>query len=227
MARVVKDADVRRKELLDTALSLFERDGFERTSIDQITAEVGVAKGTFYHYFSSKQDLLEQLVTDFGETLFDRVESELAEMDGDAVARIRTLFQRGGGLKLEQRDTSEAFGYALYSDDNLRLRHALMAMWSLRMRSVLTAIIADGIEQGVFHADDAVGTAAALSSLWFGWTDQQAERALQLLTDPGGLRELAAELRAVETGMERILGLTEGTLRLGLDKLLEQFTEAR
>lgn len=227
MARVVKDADVRRKELLDTALSLFEQDGFERTSIDQITAEVGVAKGTFYHYFSSKQDLLEQLVTDWGETLFDRVESELAETDGDAVARMRMLFQRGGGLKLEQRDTSEAFGYALYSDDNLRLRHALMTMWSLRMRSVLAGIIADGIEQGVFHVADAGGTAAALSSLWFGWADQQAERALQLLTDPGELRELTAEVRAVETGMERILGLAEGALGLGLDKLLEQFTEAR
>ncbi len=227
MSRVVKDAEVRRKELLDTALSLFEREGYERTSIDRITEEVGIAKGTFYHYFASKQDLLEQLVTDWADDLFERLERALAEMDADGLARLRAVFVLGGQWKLEERDTSMAFAQSLYSADNIRLRHALWGHWLEFTARLLTPIIAQGAEEGTFDVADAEATSSILAGLWFGWSDGQAERMLDLAEHPERADGVVRDLAAMETAMERILGMTQGTLKLGLGTYIEQFTEER
>jgi AcrR family transcriptional regulator len=48
----------RRDHLVETALALFERNGFRATGIDRILAEAGVAKMTLYHHFGSKDELI-------------------------------------------------------------------------------------------------------------------------------------------------------------------------
>lgn len=47
-----------KQTILDTSIDLFIAKGYEETSITKITAEVGIAKGTFYNYFDSKKDIL-------------------------------------------------------------------------------------------------------------------------------------------------------------------------
>jgi AcrR family transcriptional regulator len=47
-----------REQLLDTALDLFYAQGYESTSVNAIIGAVGVSKGAFYHYFSSKEEVL-------------------------------------------------------------------------------------------------------------------------------------------------------------------------
>ena len=58
--RISKDYDVRKNEILDMAQKLFFEMGYEQTSVSNIIDAVGVAKGTFYYYFKSKEELLEK-----------------------------------------------------------------------------------------------------------------------------------------------------------------------
>jgi len=58
MARITKTPGERRRELVDTAERLFLTKGYDRTTVNDIVAEINVAKGTFYHYFQSKADIL-------------------------------------------------------------------------------------------------------------------------------------------------------------------------
>ena len=51
-------ASRRRDHLVETALALFQRDGFHATGIDTILAEAGVAKMTLYNHFKSKDELI-------------------------------------------------------------------------------------------------------------------------------------------------------------------------
>jgi AcrR family transcriptional regulator len=62
MTRTVKEPDIRRAELLDAAQKLFYAKGYEKTPVQDNIDRVGVAKGTFYHYFGSKVELLDELV---------------------------------------------------------------------------------------------------------------------------------------------------------------------
>jgi AcrR family transcriptional regulator len=50
--------DMVRSALIRAGMELFESQGFAKTTVDQITSAAGVAKGTFYNYFETKEDLL-------------------------------------------------------------------------------------------------------------------------------------------------------------------------
>ncbi len=64
MPRISKSPDERRSELVAAAQQLFYTKGYERTSVSDIVKAVGVAQGTFYYYFGSKQAILGALVTE-------------------------------------------------------------------------------------------------------------------------------------------------------------------
>jgi len=64
MPRISKSPDERRSELVAAAQQLFHTKGYERTSVGDIVKAVGVAQGTFYYYFGSKQAILEALVAE-------------------------------------------------------------------------------------------------------------------------------------------------------------------
>lgn len=53
---------LKEKELLSAAYTLFLKKGIEKTSIDDIVKNAGVAKGTFYLYFNDKYDILNKLI---------------------------------------------------------------------------------------------------------------------------------------------------------------------
>ena len=50
-----------KQEFLDAALGLFKKEGFDKTSVKAICDKVGASKGGFYHYFKSKDDILESI----------------------------------------------------------------------------------------------------------------------------------------------------------------------
>ncbi|MBC7144950.1 MAG: TetR/AcrR family transcriptional regulator [Thioclava marina] len=55
MARIVKAAEERREEIVETADLLFRRHGYANCSVEMIIREIGIAEGTYYHYFKSRQ----------------------------------------------------------------------------------------------------------------------------------------------------------------------------
>jgi len=221
VARVVKEAEVRREELLALAMQLFMTVGYERTSVEQITRAAGVAKGTFYHYFASKQELLEQLVESYADNLFVHVEAELDAAKGTALERLRAFSRLSTRWKMQHRDESVAFGRMLYADENITLRHKLYSAWLERTRPLLTAIIAQGVAEGTFAIADAHSTAGVVLSIWYDWGDRLAERVYRPGFGPSAAKLVADDLRAGQHAQERILGLAEGTLALDNDSDIE------
>ena len=71
--RVVKPPDQRRREILEAATELFGRQGYDVTTVQAIAARAGVAAGTVYLYFPSKEAILDALREDFEAGLLDRV----------------------------------------------------------------------------------------------------------------------------------------------------------
>lgn len=55
--RVSKDPEVRKQEMIETAMKLFEQKGYEATTISDIAREMNVVPGLFYKYFPSKEAL--------------------------------------------------------------------------------------------------------------------------------------------------------------------------
>ena len=60
--RVVKEAEERRNEILDVAEKLFGTKGFDQTSTNDILNEIGIARGTLYYHFKSKEEILDAMI---------------------------------------------------------------------------------------------------------------------------------------------------------------------
>lgn len=63
--------EIKRKQILDTALNLFSDSGFHATSISKIAKEAGISKGLMYNYFDSKEALLFAIVDEISTEIMD------------------------------------------------------------------------------------------------------------------------------------------------------------
>ena len=67
--RITKEPEVRKQEILDTALKLFGENGYEKTSITDIAKAIGVAQGLCYRYFPSKEALFDSAIEQYADVL--------------------------------------------------------------------------------------------------------------------------------------------------------------
>ena len=75
--RIVKEHDERKNEIIETAAALFEQKGYEHCSVNDILNAIGIAKGTFYHYFKSKEEVLDAVVGRVTEQMLEQVREEV------------------------------------------------------------------------------------------------------------------------------------------------------
>ena len=225
MARVVKDADVRREELLDTALALFLEHGYERTSVEHITTAVGVAKGTFYHYFATKQELLEQLVERFTDELFAEIEKALDATGGTALDRFRALVNASSGAKLGRKDETLMLTRSLYSDENRELKSRLRDGWMERTRPLIRSIVEQGNDEGTFDVPNAAAMTDVWLSIWYDYGMLVAELFFEAQDDPARMEPLVSAAQALVIAQERILGAAPGSLDMGMEAGLREFFE--
>src|SRR5215510_3256151 len=83
----------RRRDILDAAASLFKREGFAATSIEQIAERAELSAGTVYNYFASKGDLLLALVALDGAQVRAAGARHVARPAGDPVAAVNALLE--------------------------------------------------------------------------------------------------------------------------------------
>jgi AcrR family transcriptional regulator len=87
----------RPNELLEAALRIFAERGYANTRLEDIAAAVGVTKGTIYHYFETKEDLLRQAIEHNHERAFLPLEKGIRERKGPVSATIRLFLRRAFG----------------------------------------------------------------------------------------------------------------------------------
>lgn len=127
MTRTVKEPDIRRAEILDAAQQLFYAKGYEHTSVQDIIDQVGIAKGTFYHYFGSKIELLDCLVEQLADQGIALMEPIASSPDLDATTKFLRIFDVIAAWKTQSKAFMLDILRPLYSDDNTLLRRKLTA----------------------------------------------------------------------------------------------------
>jgi AcrR family transcriptional regulator len=92
--------DIRRKQILDTAVRFFRTVGYEAASLRDLAADVGINKATIYHYFKSKEEILFHIIDDVGESLLRGLREARARnadpLDGlEAMVRFQIGYMEG------------------------------------------------------------------------------------------------------------------------------------
>ena len=86
--RIVKEAEERRNEILDAADILFGQKGFDATSTNDILEKVGIARGTLYYHFKSKEDILDALIKRYQEQIINAARAIAADKSISVPVRI-------------------------------------------------------------------------------------------------------------------------------------------
>ena len=79
-----------KRKIFETSMKLFAEKGYDATSIEEITATVGVAKGTLYYHFSSKEEIFNFLIEEGIKLLQNSVEIKTSKLD-NYIDKIRAI----------------------------------------------------------------------------------------------------------------------------------------
>ena len=214
MVRIVKGPLVRHNEILDTAQRLVYTRGYEQMTIQDILDELHISKGAFYHYFDSKQALLEALT----ERLLGEAESILTPIRDDpqrsAIEKLNAYFDSGMNWKTAQKAYMMALVRGWYSDDNAIVRQKLTRDGYARITPFIETILVQGVQEGSISIPYPRQTAQVVVALMTNLGDTLA--GMIIASQPGGADMLQVEVMvAAFTGaLERILGTAPGLLKL-------------
>lgn len=139
-----------RRELVDSALHLFEQDGFDRTTLQAIVGRANLTKGAFYHHFESKEDLLWQIQNEYLDTQIEGARAITDTADG-VVDQLRALIR----LSLAGVSSYRAH-VAIFYQERRHLtgdRLASVAEKRNELEAVFNGIVQRGIDEGVFRSD--------------------------------------------------------------------------
>lgn len=147
--RIVKDAEERRNEILDVAERLFCAKGFDNASTNDILTEIGIARGTLYYHFKSKEDILDAMIERLTNQMVEKATVIALDESIPVLERLtRTMLSLNidnelGDMVMEQ----------VHRPQNALMHQKLENMLLGRVNKLITKIAEDGIKQGIMHTD--------------------------------------------------------------------------
>jgi AcrR family transcriptional regulator len=152
---VAARAEARRTErhqsLVDAAIAVFVEKGVEATTVDDIVRRAGAAKGTFYLYFRTKDDVINAVSESLVSRVADSIEAVLVS-PASAPDRIRALSRTLNTVGREPYELELV--EVLHRPENRAVHDRIGARILDRLAPLLSRVIADGIAAGDFVDQD-------------------------------------------------------------------------
>jgi TetR/AcrR family fatty acid metabolism transcriptional regulator len=172
-------------------VKVFAKSGFSDARVSEVAKAAGVADGTIYLYFKSKDELLVSLFEDRVERLLAYMREELPKLDG-APARFRRVIELQLGLLEGERDLAEVVTVILRQSTKLLKEYA--APKFMAYLDAIARVVAEGQKAGDFRDDVAPhlvarATFGALDGIALTWALGKAEQ--------GALRRASGQLADV------------------------------
>ena len=225
MARITKEYYERKNELLDAAQEIFLTKGYKQTSVESIIKKVGVAKGTFYYYFKSKEDLLDKLVKRMTSKIKAKIEKIVEKKNLDAISKLEKTYSIAGNIKLENIHLIKLMLKILYEKDNLILRYKVYKSNIELIVPEFAKIIEQGIKEKSFNTPYPYEAAKLFFELGSILGDTTSKLFLELDKKPENMDKMVKEIEVYEDAMERILGAKKGAINIVNREMLKNFQE--
>jgi AcrR family transcriptional regulator len=214
MPRVIKESAVRRSEILDAAQMLVYTKGYEQMTIQDILDKLSISKGAFYHYFNSKQALLEALIERLAEEAEKMMLPILKDPHLPALQKLEAFFINTGRWKTNQKAYLLSLLRVWYSDDNAIVREKMLNTMVKRFAPLLADVIRQGAEEGVLSSRYPDSVAEVMIYLIRSLGDTFMEPLLAERPRAGDFQKVQTALAAYTDALERVLGAPQGSLHL-------------
>ena len=183
-------------------------------SVQDVLEALEVSKGAFYHYFDSKQALLEAVVERFADGAMTAMAPILNDPNLPAVRKLERVFAGIAGWKAERKELVLGIIAVWSSDSNAIVREKVRRRTVRLMVPLLSTVIRQGVDEGVFNVASADETAIVLVSLMQGFQEHATQLFLARQANAIPYEVVERTFTGFTRAFEQILGVAEGSLTL-------------
>ncbi len=209
--RIVKEYEERRKEILETAERLFITKGYTKTTVNDILKEIGIAKGTFYHYFKSKEKVMDEIIM---RIIKDDVAKAKVIVSNPNIPVLEKLFRVLIEQSPKSGDVKDKMIEQFHQPNNAEMHQKSLVQSIIHLSPVLTEVLEQGIEEGIFSTSYPQETMELLLS------------SAQVIFDDGLFQwkpeEMMRRAKAYIKMMEVSVGAKEGSFDYMMEVLMKQ-----
>ncbi len=175
--RIVKDPEIRQTEILKAAEELFKNQGYVNTTVEAIIQKVGIAKGTFYYYFKSKEDILDALVHEMVNKLCEDYQKIAVDPEMSAMDKMREMLRGENKISEQENELTEN----LHRPENRELHERINIEIILRVSPIIAQVIEQGNKESVFNVENPLqtlqfllaGSQFLMESGLFNWNEEE------------------------------------------------------
>jgi TetR/AcrR family transcriptional regulator, cholesterol catabolism regulator len=141
------DSEQTRQSIVDSALSLFERQGFDGTSVQQVTTQAGLTTGAFYYHFKSKLEVLLHIQDEYVDAQLEAINHTVLP-EKDPRRRIEQIVRCALRTAVDNRARMSVF----QQERRFLNRDAFAEVRAKRdtVESVFLSTVKDGMAAGIF-----------------------------------------------------------------------------
>ena len=145
--RTVKTAEERKNEILDVAEELFAEKGYDNASTNDIIARIGIARGTLYHHFGSKEEILDAIVDRMTREGINQAKSIVNDKSLPSLKRLTGVL---GSLQVKGSAGNEVMEQ-MHKPQNALLHQKMQDRLISGVVPLITQLIVEGNESGIFE----------------------------------------------------------------------------
>lgn len=198
MPRTHRPAAQRREEILDAAHTLFTTKGFQPTTMEDILKVVGIAKGTLYYHFPSKEQILKALVL----RIVGQVEQRARKIAASPAPAIEKLIALMAAMQVEGAEIELVEQF--HAPGNAEFHLLSITEMIKHLTPIITDVIIQGVDEGAFSTDrpyDAVELLLSASGILLDHEIMEPSQA-----------DLARRTQSLVWASELLLGARPGSL---------------
>jgi len=201
--RVVKEAEERKNEILDRADQLFSRKGFEGTSTNDILEAVGIARGTLYYHFKSKEDIMDALIERYNQQILNGAKQAAQNKQLTIYERIMKVVLSMNISQYSQ--DSEGIIEQIHKPQNVLMHQKIQKVIIQSITPILSDLIKEGVGLGLFDTP----VPYECMEMFMVYATTLLDSGIIELTE----EEQGSRMQAMMINMERMLGCKQGILK--------------
>lgn len=222
----MKKGELRKEAILVGAEKLFLQKGYDDTSIQDILDVLSLSKGGFYHYFESKEALLEEICFRNARQSIEKLEKVFAE---ERLTPVRCVNLILSTVNIFARETPRFCAIMLkisYIDGDVNFRDHLRAFMFEKLLAYLDEAIAHGIGQGTFFTRYPQQIGRILLNMGYDICNDISRRLAMSPDDRDVVIDMIDLLNAYRDSCETLLGASFGSIEIAdMEQLLEAFRQ--
>lgn len=142
-----KKTSRRQLDIISAAAQLFFTKGYDNTSVDEIIKEVGIAKGTFYYYYESKEKLLQEVISSIIDNGINKAKDIVADQTINPLEKVFLILR---SIAPQGEDRKQVLD-ELHKVENAKLHQFTLTEIIIKVTPLISEVIEQAIASGILY----------------------------------------------------------------------------